>query len=154
RHAMRITPEVAQHRRGAPKGGLRVDDPVLLEEGIDEGVPVRRVAQVFGPAGEVEFVPVVRTAERFDKLAPKDATEDLHGEEEARVLRVAPSRVIGRQPAGGDDAVHVRMAYERLAPRVEDAEDADLRAKMPRVGGHLAERRGACLEEPRVQTDT
>ena len=59
--------------------------------------------------------------------------------------------MIGRQTTGRHDAMHVRMADQGLAPRVEDAQHADLRAEMPRVGGDLAERRRARLEEPRVQ---
>ena len=63
-----------------------------------------------------------------------------------------PALVIGREPAGRHDAVDVRMADQGLPPRVEDAEDADLRAEMARVGGDLTERRRARLEEPGVQT--
>ena len=60
RDPMGVAPEIAQHRRRAPEGRLDVDDPVGLEEGVDEGVPLRRVAQVRGGAGEVEFLAVVR----------------------------------------------------------------------------------------------
>ena len=59
--------------------------------------------------------------------------------------------MIGREPARRHDAVHVRMADQGLAPRVEDAQHADLRAEMSRVGRDLAERRRARLEEPGVQ---
>ena len=47
--------------------------------------------------------------------------------------------------------MHVRMPDERLPPRVEDAQDPNLRPKAPRVGGHLTERQGARLQQPRVQ---
>ena len=154
RHAMGIAPEVAQDGGRATEGRLGVDDPVGLEERVDEGVPLRRVAQVLGGAGEVEFVLVVRAAERLDKLPAKDPTEDLHGQEEAGVLRMNPALVIGREAAGRHDAVHVRMADQGLAPGVEDAQHADLGAEMPRVGGDLAERRRARLEEPGVQART
>ena len=60
--------------------------------------------------------------------------------------------MIGRQTAGRHDAVHVRMADQGLSPRVENAEHADLRAEMPRVGGDFAQRGRARLEEPGVQT--
>ena len=62
--------------------------------------------------------------------------------------------MIRGQATGRHDAVHVRMADQGLPPRVEDAQDADLRAEMSRIGGDLAERRGARLEEPRVQPGT
>ena len=59
--------------------------------------------------------------------------------------------MIGRQTAGGHDAVHVRMPDEGLSPRVEDAQHADLRAQVARVGGDLAQRRRTRLKEPGVQ---
>ena len=154
RHAMGVAPEVAQHGGRSAEGRLRVDDPVRLEERIDEGVPLRRVAQVLGGAGEIEFVPGVRAPERVDKLPAKDPTEDLHGQEEAGVLRLDPALVIGREAAGRHDAVHVRMADQGLSPGVEDAQHADLGAEMSRIGGDLAERRRARLKEPRVQART
>ena len=62
RHAMGVAPEVAQHRGRAAEGRLGVDDPVRVEEGVDEGMPLRRVAQELAAPGEIEFVPVVRAA--------------------------------------------------------------------------------------------
>ena len=54
RDPMRVAPEIAQHGGRPTEGRLRVDDPVGLEERIDEGVPLRRVAQVLGATGEVQ----------------------------------------------------------------------------------------------------
>ena len=62
--------------------------------------------------------------------------------------------MIGGQSAGRDHAVHVRMADQGLPPRVKDAEDADVRAEMSRIGGDLAQRGGARLKEPGVQPGT
>ena len=59
--------------------------------------------------------------------------------------------MIGREAARRHDAVHVRMADQGLSPGVKDAQDADLRPEMPRIGGDLAERGRARLEEPGVQ---
>src|SRR5262249_57736442 len=66
-----------------------------------------------------------------DKLAAKHSTENLHGKKEAGVLRSNPVSVIRGQPAGRDDTVHMGMAG--LAPGAEDAQYADLRAKMSGV---------------------
>jgi hypothetical protein len=62
--------------------------------------------------------------------------------------------MIRRHAAGRHDAVHVRMADQRLAPRVKNAEDPDLGAQMSGVGCDLAEGRGTCLEEPGIQPRT
>src|SRR5918995_502382 len=45
----------------------------------------------------------------------------------------------------------VRMPDERLSPRVEDAQHADLGSEMPRIRGDLAQGRRAGLKQPRVQ---
>src|ERR1019366_9790680 len=68
RHAMRVPPEIPQDRGGPTEGGFGIDDPVGLEERVDEGVPLCLVAQRRGGAGEVEFVTVVRAPERLDEL--------------------------------------------------------------------------------------
>ncbi len=148
---MGIPAQVAQHRGCSAKRGLGVHHPVGVEEGIDEGVPLRRGVQVLSGAGQVEFVPIVRAAERLDKFPPKDAAEDFDGKEEARVLRVDPTLVIRRQAAGRHDAMHVRMSDQRLSPGVEDAEHANLCSEMSRIGGDLSKCGGARLKEPRVQ---
>src|SRR5262249_28230574 len=101
---------------------------------------------------EVEVAASIHPVQRGDKLPAKHPTEDFDGQEEAGVFRPNPAPVIRRQAASRDDAVDMRMADERLAPRVEDAQNADLRAEMARVGGDLLEGGGTGLKEPRVQT--
>ena len=59
--------------------------------------------------------------------------------------------MIGRQPARRHDAVDVRMADEGLAPRVENAQDADLGAQVARIRGHLTQRGRTRLEEQDVE---
>jgi hypothetical protein len=65
-------------------------------------------------AREVEVAAVVRLPKRFHTLSPKDATEDLHRQEEAGVFRRDPALVIMRGASGRDDAMHVRMTDEGL----------------------------------------
>jgi hypothetical protein len=55
---MGVAPEVPQHGRHPTEGGLRVDDPVRLEERVDEGVPPGGVLRVLG-AGQIELAPPV-----------------------------------------------------------------------------------------------
>ena len=107
---------------------------------------------MFAAARQVEFVPIVRAPQRLDKLPSKDPTQDLHRQEEARVLRMDPALVIRRESPCRHDAMHVRMTDQRLAPRVQDGQHSDLRAEMPRIGRDLAQGRSAGLKQPRVQT--
>jgi len=58
-----------------------------------------------------------------------------------------PPLSIGREPARGDDAVHVRMVQQRLAPRVEDAEKAERGTQVLRRTRDLEECGGTGLEE-------
>src|SRR5262245_35924854 len=118
---MGVAPEIPQDGGGATVGWLGVDHPVGVEEPVDETSPRGAVAEVLGATGEVELIPVVRASERRDKFPAKDSTEGLHREEEARVLRRDPPRMIEREPSRWHDTMHVRMADQCLAPRVEDA---------------------------------
>ena len=151
--AMRVPPEVAQYGGGAAEGRLRIDDPVGLEEGVDEGPPLRGVAEVLGGAGEIELASGVGAAKLLDKLPTKEPTEDLHREEEAGVFRVDPALVIGREPAGRHHAMHVRMADQRLAPRVEDGSARRSRPRdavdqpRPRGGSRRSSERARCTDE-------
>ena len=95
RHAMGIPPEVAEHSGRATEGWLRVDDSVRLEERVDEGVPLGRVAQMLEGAGEIEFVSGVRAPEGGHKLSAEDPTEHLDRQKEAGVFESDPGLVIG-----------------------------------------------------------
>src|SRR5918993_5374607 len=148
---MCVAPEVSEDGVCATKGRLGIDDPVGLEKRIDEGAPGGAITQILAATGEIELVPVVRASERRDKFPAKDTTEDLHGEEEARVLRMDPPLMIEREPSRWHHTMHVRMADQWLAPRVEDAEDADLHAQVARVGRDVSQRRGTRLKQPGVQ---
>ena len=50
RHTMGVAPEVAQDGGCAAEGRLGVDDPVGLEERVDEDTPLRRVTKVLAAA--------------------------------------------------------------------------------------------------------
>ena len=151
RDPMRVASQVPQHRGRPTKGRFRVHHPVSLKESIDEGVPLRRIAQRLGGTREVEFTVRLGATERGDKLPSKHAAEDLHREEEARVLWMNPVVVIRGQATGRHDTVDVRMTDQRLTPRVENTEDADLCPQMARVGGDLPQRRRTRLKQPGVQ---
>ena len=95
-----------------PEALLNIDHPgareenalIGLEEHIDEGVPLRRIAQALGRAGEVQVATHIGATECRDELRSKHPTEDRDGEEEARVPAPNPLLVIGRQTAGGYDS--------------------------------------------------
>ena len=151
RHPMGVPPEIAQDGGRAAEGRLSIDHPVGLEEGVDEAAPLRRVAEVRTLAPKIEFARIVRAAYCLDILPTKDATQDLHGQEEAGVSRVDPAVVLRGDTSCRHDAMDMGMPDQRLSPRVQDAEHPDLGAEMSRVSRDLAQRGGARPEEPRVQ---
>jgi len=59
--------------------------------------------------------------------------------------------VIGAKPAGRDHAVHVGMQGEFLAPGVQDAEEADLRAQVSRVLRQFEEGFGTGTKQQTVE---
>ena len=88
--------------------------------------------------------------ERFKKLAAENFAKDLLREKEAVISRVHPVVVIARQAAGGNDAVNVGMMLQLLVPGVEDAEEANLGAKMLGVRRDFDECLGAAAEQQTV----
>jgi len=55
--------------------------------------------------------------------------------------------VVWSEAAGGDYAVNMGMVLQALIPSMEDAEEADLRAKMPRIASDLQQGFGAGLKQ-------
>src|SRR6266849_2518825 len=85
-----------------------------------------------------------------DKLAAKNLSEDRDGKKEASA-RGNPSRVIGRQSAGGHHTMGMRVMLEFLIPGVEHTEEADLGAEMLGIASDLEEGFGTGLQQQMVQ---
>ena len=91
-------------------------------------------------------------------MQPRRALRGSGGETAARARAPAgrspacrpPSARRRRQPAAGDDAVHVRMVRQRRAPGVQDQGHADLRTQMLGIGGDGAQRLGGDIEQQAV----
>src|ERR1035438_7798060 len=89
-----------------------------------------------------ELVLRMQCFEAIHDLAPEHFFENVDRQEEL-LPRVDPSRVVRRQTAGGNHTMNVRMMLEFLVPSVENAEESDLRAEVPRIAGDLDQRLGA-----------
>ena len=81
-----------------------------------------------------------------DELASEHAAEHLDRQKEA-AGRTDPSRVVRRQPAGSQHTVSMRVKLQSLIPRVQYAEEADLRAEMTWVA---PENRALTIERERI----
>jgi len=65
---------------------------------------------------------------------PEETSEHADGQKEGGPTR-DPTAAVARETATGDDAMQVRMMEQRLAPTVEDGEEAELCAEMLGIGG-------------------
>jgi hypothetical protein len=64
---------------------------------------------------EAELAVTEGTLESGNELAAEDATEHLHGKKEG-VAWFDPVRAVGRQTAGGNHAMDMRVELEFLIP--------------------------------------
>ena len=136
RHAMSVLTKITERMLRPSKWAFGVNHPLGAEKRTKprrEGFGIEKRGQ---RSVKAEFMLRMQLFESIDKLAPKHFTEHLDRQEELW-LRSDPSRVIGSKTAGGYNTVHMRMMLELLVPGVENAEEADLRAKPLRVAGDL-----------------
>jgi hypothetical protein len=99
---------------------------------------------------EAKFVLTEVAFQSADKLAAKNLSEHGDGKKEASA-RGNPSRVIGRQSAGGHHTMDMWMMFEFLIPGVEDAKKADLGAEMFGIASDFQECFGTGLQQEMVQ---
>ena len=100
-------------------------------------------------AEELQLPATMRLLQFFEEAAAEQPRQHAHRQEEAR-LAGDPALAVGRKPAAGHDAVHMRMMRQRRAPGVQHQRDADLRTEMLRIGGDRAQRLGGDVEQQAV----
>src|SRR5579884_2829192 len=100
----------------------------------------------FHPPGKHEFSGTEGALQGLGKLSAKHLAQYLDWQEES-VARANPALMIGRETAGRNHAMDMRMDLQILSPGVQDAEEADLCAQVLRVGCDLKERCGAGAKE-------
>ena len=148
-HAMSVLAKITERVLCASKGAFGVNHRLGAEQGAKPRREGFRIVKRSERSVEAEFMLSMQFFEAIDELAPKHFSEHLDRQEELG-LRGDPSRVIGGETAGGHHTVYMRMMLELLVPGVEDAEEADLRAKPLRVAGDLQQCLGARLEQEGV----
>src|SRR5215470_9130703 len=150
RHAMGVASQILKHVLWPAKGSLGVDDPVLLEQSAHESRERLLVRQGLQLAVKGQSLAMKRLPQSGDELPAKDAAEHSHRQEE--VGRGAdPTRVIRRQSATGHDAMDVRVALQSLSPRMQDTEEADLRAEARWIGCDFQQRGSTGIEQEAEQ---
>src|SRR5215510_2369732 len=114
-YAMGIAAQVLEDILRATERWFGIDDPVLMKQWSKPGGENLGLSEESQIAGKMQLAALKLRLETGDKLAAKHTPEHLDGKKEARA-RSNPTGVIERQPAGWDDAMHMRMKLELLVP--------------------------------------
>jgi hypothetical protein len=88
--------------------------------------------------------------QRSDELAAKNPSQNRKRKKEA-ATGTAPTVVVGGESAGGDHTMDMRMMLQLLIPGVEDAEETDLGAQVPRMARDFQQGLGAGAEQQIVE---
>ena len=134
---------------GAGEGSLRIDDPLGLAGPAEVLGVARWVAERLQPAGEVQLPGLEGVLQRREEHPPEVAGQDPDRQEEPGAAGNPGAPVVGEPPTR-NDAVQMGMMHERLAPGMEDREEAELGAEVARVGSDRPERVGDGPEEQTV----
>ena len=134
--AMGVTGEIAEHMMGTAEGWLGVDDPVLTEQGTQEGAEGLFVFERLENSGESKLVLLESALQGGDELAAEDTTEYVDGQEEG-IAGMDPLLAVGRETSGRDDTVEVRMSQQVLSPGMQDRKEANVCPQMAGIAGDL-----------------
>ena len=99
---------------------------------------------------EVELTILKSLFESVDELAAKDFAQHFLGKEVV-VSCVDPAGVIGREAAGGNDTMNVRVKFELLAPSVQHTEETNLCTEVSRVASDFEKGFGTGAEQEIVE---
>ena len=100
-----------------------------------------RILEIGETGKELQFAASVHGFETLQEQAPEQAGEHANRKEEAG-LAGDPTLAIRRYAAARNDAVHMEMVIEVLAPAVQDGSDADVGAEVLGLGRDGGERLG------------
>jgi len=135
-HAMGVAAQILQHVFGAAEGAFGVDHPVLAEEQSPPRSESFRLGEWSEVSMEVQLAILKSLFEAVGELAAKDSRQHLEGKKES-VLGFYPVGVIGTQPTGGNDAMHMGMQGKLLTPGMQHAEETDLRTEVSGIASHF-----------------
>ncbi len=124
-HAVGIAAQVVHNLVGRVKGGLGIDDPLLLPQRREEALKGTGIGQGGGVARKLELAPAMGGRECFEILGAKHLAHRLDGKEECPVLGRNPAAAIGGQGTAGDHTVRMDMVLQVLPPGMEYHGDAE-----------------------------
>ena len=144
--AMRVAGQIVEDVLGASEWPFGVDHPVVTKQCPQKAIECFLVGQWFHAARKPQLLLLESAFQTGNELTAKNAAEHFHRQEE-RVARVNPALMVGREAAGWDHAMNVRMNLQILPPGMQHTEEADLSAEMLRIGSNLQECGGTGVEQ-------
>jgi hypothetical protein len=117
--------------------------PFERERGGAEGAAF---AEGLQEPAEDQFIGIESLLQKGKEQPTEETSEHADGQKESGPTG-DPMAAIGRETATGDDAMQVRVMEQRLAPSVEDGEEAELSAEMLGIGGDCAQGFGGSVEQ-------
>ena len=143
---MGVSAQVVEDILGAPERRLAINDPVPAEEWTQEGRESSGRGERLQLAMEAQLACGESVFQRRDELAPKNPRQNRKGKKEA-ATGGEPVAVVGGESAGRDHTVDMRMMLQFLVPGVEDTEETDLGAQVPRMARDFKQGLGAGAEQ-------
>ena len=134
RGTVSVAREIGEHLLGAAERRLGVDDPIYLAQRDDALGESAWFAERRKLAEKAQLAFVERRLQGGEEQAAKRARQRLHRQEEARLAN-DPALAIERDAAARDNAMDMGMMGERLAPGVENREQANPGAEALRICG-------------------
>ncbi len=144
-----VAAEISEDLCRTTKGLLGVDDPVGLAHSRELRGERRGIGQWCEIAEEAELTGGERLRQLLEKQTAKDQRKRFDRQEEPGTSG-NPARSIGRDATAGNDAMEMWVMSQRLTPRMQNGETADLRAKPARVRRQRCHRCRSRPEQDRV----
>ncbi|HEY4355591.1 MAG TPA: hypothetical protein VGN16_07590, partial [Acidobacteriaceae bacterium] len=136
--AMRVAGQIVTNMFRSAEWWLRINYPVLTEQGSKKGVKRFSSREHFHATGKRQLSGMESALQAGDEPSAENSAQHFYRQEES-VARVNPVLMIGSETAGRNYAMNMRMDLQILSPGVQDAEEADLCAQVLRVGCDVKE---------------
>ena len=123
--AVGVAGQILQDLGRATKGWLGVDHPLLSADFGDRAGPGGEIAKSFELTVKLDITVAIGGFESLEIQTPKQPAEDAHRQEET-ISAGGPSKLVAGDSSTGDDAVHVGVVEQGLAPGVKNGQEADV----------------------------
>jgi len=131
-NAMGVSGQVMKNVFGPSEGGFGIDHPVVTEKRSKERAEGLLLGQEAEGSRKGELSLPTGVLQSSDEFATKHPAEHLNRQEES-VAGADPLRAVEREAPGGDHTVDVRVNKKILTPSMQDTQEPDAGAEVPRI---------------------